>query len=162
MIRLSGFLPSTYAQWPGVVPWPTAAGSAPGPCQMDRQWRGQSHSAVASSCQSSGWVCGGTLPLWWSHRTPPPKYMRKERTKKCVWMCKSVNSALCFTCYLVGVVHEVNWDAEWQWMVVRVPQQDGHDLHAWRFGFPLSILQRSLQRSLTVHSILPHLIPKKI
>lgn len=42
--------------------------------------------------------------------------------------------------YLVGVVHEMNWDAEWQWMVVRIPQQDGDDLHSWRSGLPLSIL----------------------
>lgn len=33
-------------------------------------------------------------------------------------------------CYLIGVVHEVDWDAEWQRMVVGVPQQDGDDLHA--------------------------------
>lgn len=61
--------------------------------------------------------------------------------------------------YLVGVVHEVHWDAEWQWMVVGVSQQDGHDLHTWRLGLPLPILQCSLHRPLTVHCILPHLTP---
>lgn len=62
-------------------------------------------------------------------------------------------------CYLVGVVHEVDWDAEWQRMVVGVSQQDGDDLHTRRFGLPLSILQCSLHRPLTVHCILPHLTP---
>lgn len=64
-----------------------------------------------------------------------------------------------FVTYLVGVVHEVYWDAEWQWMVVGVPQQDGDNLHTRRLGLPLSILQRSLHRPLTVHCILPHLTP---
>lgn len=62
-------------------------------------------------------------------------------------------------CDLVGVVHEVDWDAEWQRMVVGVPQQDGDDLHTGRFGLPLSILHCSLHRPLTVHCILPHLTP---
>lgn len=48
-------------------------------------------------------------------------------------------------------------DAEWQWMVVRIPQQDGDDLHSWRSGLPLSILQSSLHRPLTVNCILSHL-----
>lgn len=61
--------------------------------------------------------------------------------------------------YLIGVVHEVNWDAEWQRVVVGVSQQDGDDLHAWGLGLPLSILQRSLHRPLTVHCILPYLAP---
>lgn len=44
-------------------------------------------------------------------------------------------------------------------MVVGVSQQDGDDLHTRRFGLPLSILQCSLHRPLTVHCILPHLTP---
>lgn len=31
--------------------------------------------------------------------------------------------------HLVGVVHEVHRDAEGQGVVVRIPQQDGDDLH---------------------------------
>lgn len=70
-------LPSTYAQWPRVLPWQTAAGSAPGLCQLDHQWTGQTQTAEASSCQSSGSVCWETLPLWWSHQNPQPAGHKK-------------------------------------------------------------------------------------
>lgn len=61
--------------------------------------------------------------------------------------------------YLVGAVHEVHRDAEGQRVVVGVPQQDGHDLHAGRFGKTLSALQRPLYRALAVDSVLSHLAP---
>jgi len=61
--------------------------------------------------------------------------------------------------HLVGVVHEVHGDAEGQRVVVRVPQQDGHDLHARRLGLALPVVQRALQRPLAVHGVLAHLAP---
>lgn len=50
-------------------------------------------------------------------------------------------------------------DAEGQRVVVGVPQQDGDDLHAGRFGKALSALQRPLHRALAVDGVFPHLAP---
>lgn len=60
---------------------------------------------------------------------------------------------------LVGAVHEMHWDAERQGVVVRVPQQDGDDLHTRRSGLPLPVGERPLHGPLAVHGILPHLAP---
>lgn len=71
----------------------------------------------------------------------------------------SVRQVLRSLLYLVGAVHEVHWDAEGQRVVVGVPQEDGDDLHAGRFGKALSALQRPLHRALAVDGVLPHLAP---
>ncbi len=73
-----GFLPSTYIRWPILLPWQTAAGSAPGLCQMDHRWRGRTQTAEASSRQFSGSAYWGTLPLWWSRQNPPPTHENKR------------------------------------------------------------------------------------
>ena len=44
-------------------------------------------------------------------------------------------------------------------MVVRVAQQDGHDLHAGRACFPTASLKGTFQGALTEHGILAHLSP---
>lgn len=43
--------------------------------------------------------------------------------------------------------------------MVRVPQQDGDDLHTRRSGLPLPVRERPLHGPLAVHGILPHLAP---
>lgn len=53
----------------------------------------------------------------------------------------------------------MHWDAERQRVVVRVPQQDGDDLHTRRSGLPLPVRERPLHGPLAVHGILPHLAP---
>lgn len=61
---------------------------------------------------------------------------------------------------LVGAVHEMNGDAEGQRVVVRVPQQNGDDLHTRRSGLPLAVPERPLHRPLAVHGVLAHLAPE--
>lgn len=61
--------------------------------------------------------------------------------------------------YLVGVVEEVHRNAEWQGVMIGVPQKDGQDLHPGRPGLPLALLLRAFHRALAVYGVLPHLGP---
>lgn len=63
--------------------------------------------------------------------------------------------------YLVGSVHKVHRDAEGQWVVVGISQQDGHDLHPWGLGFPLASLHSAVHWSLAVDGILAYFTPKQ-
>lgn len=63
-------------------------------------------------------------------------------------------------CYLVGVIEEVNGDAEWQGVMIGIPQEDGQDLHTGRPGLPLTLLLGPLHRALAVDGILTHLSPE--
>lgn len=63
-------------------------------------------------------------------------------------------------CYLVGVVEEVNGHAEWQGVMVGIPQQDGQDLHSGRPGLPFALLLGPFHRPLAVDGVFPHLSPE--
>lgn len=74
---------------------------------------------------------------------------------------------LCVTCcdityyyYLVGVVEEVNRDAEWQRVVIWIPQQYRKDLHTGWPGLPLTLLLCPLHRALAVDGIFTHFSPE--
>ena len=60
---------------------------------------------------------------------------------------------------LVGGIKEVDGYADWLGVVVGVPQQDGHDLHAGWPCLPPPTVHGSLQGPLAKHSILAHLTP---
>lgn len=63
--------------------------------------------------------------------------------------------------HLVCSIHEVHWDAEGEWVVVGISQQDGHDLHPGGLGFPLSSLHGAIYWSLAVDGILAYLTPRQ-
>ena len=61
--------------------------------------------------------------------------------------------------HLVGVVEEVNGDADWLRVVVGMTKQHGHHLHPGRGGLPRPLHHRPLQRPLTVYGVLAYLRP---
>lgn len=63
--------------------------------------------------------------------------------------------------HLVRSIHEVYGDAEGEWVVVGISQQDGHDLHSRGLGFPFSSLHGALYWSLAVDGILAYLTPRQ-
>lgn len=63
--------------------------------------------------------------------------------------------------HLVGSIHKVHWDAEGQWVVVGISQQDGHNLHPWGLGFSLTSLHSAVHWSLAVDGILAYFTPKQ-
>lgn len=69
---------------------------------------------------------------------------------------------VCGCYYLVGVIEEVNRHAEWQGVMIGIPQQDGQDLHTGRPGLPLALLLGPFQRALAVDGILTHLSPGSV
>ena len=89
------------------------------------------------------------LRMWHQLAFPPPLCYYHNR-----WSCVTYHR------YLVGVVEEVNRDAERQRVVVGVPQQDGKDLHTGRPALPLPLLLGPLHGPLAVDGILTHLSPE--
>lgn len=62
--------------------------------------------------------------------------------------------------YLVGIVEEVNRDAEWQRVVIRIPQQYRKNLHTGWPCLSLPLLLRALHGALAVDGILSHFSPE--
>lgn len=78
-----------------------------------------------------------------------------------LWHSPLVPRKATIVTHLVGSVHKVHWDAEGEWVVVGIPQQDGHNLHSWGLGFPFTSLNSAVHWSLAVDGILAYFTPRQ-
>lgn len=72
---------------------------------------------------------------------------------------RKIDKQTTFVSHLIWTVGKMNWNADWLWVIVRIPQDNGQDLKTWRSKLTRTVTQCTFQSALTKHCVLARFSP---